>query len=823
MTRILTILLISTIFLQISTYGQANRIDVRDSIVYDFSGVTRKGSPGLFKYFTTNTADDGRITRNVADFNRDSIKPTGNGKGWKGLIVLQDEYVLREDTAITYYDPSDSRDTIWLYMFDKDNAPKWDTIINTENYSPTYTIISCGTCSGAPVTTVLTSPANRKVKFILVVIRRTNLFSGLWPNVRKINFFGTLTGQNDTTYNLAHWAMNQWTAKPVDSIIGNFNIPNQQDTLWHDTATANGHYSYFRSFDQMFYDDEVSKSAYRFNLGGAGFTGYKYNAALARRGNFQFAVVFNDNAYYKFQLDSMGHSVQKGWGINTVYDDPQLPSAYARKGQYMGFLAKHGGSNTTPRYYPTYNGTMEYGLGYLRGLGTTNEATLFAFPNAWKTPIEVAAEAIGVYDSVKLGDPSMPVFTGGYEAYNYDDAKAVIMLMKLHARSRTIKTDGVAFHGIHSLKTDSFAVIPTGQQQLGNHGVSVGYWDDWRKNIHYVQGLRREAGNPDLKVQIDEDTHQKGAYKRYPTIDGENISQLGTPRFTVGGVTYDAYRSHAVAALQDEFIATASPLYKHYWYQLIDDKLWTDSTDGGDGTYDAIDQNNGKFDRPLDFTDKPQSWPADYATVSRKRRLGRFQFVDSTHIEARGLHVFKYVHVSNPDSVMYEFSVLDSTGTDTYQITGLNNTAGILVTPSLTARTATETPIVITGGAYTLSADPMPRAIIVYSPAGDPPDPNAPPTANAGPDQTVIGAAVLFGAGSTDSDGTITTYLWTQTDGPPGATILLPNNANSLVTGLVAGTYIFRLTVTDNDGASHSDTVVINSGVSTRKKYIIIQ
>ena len=52
-------------------------------------------------------------------------------------------------------------------------------------------------------------------------------------------------------------------------------------------------------------------------------------------------------------------------------------------------------------------------------------------------------------------------------------------------------------------------------------------------------------------------------------------------------------------------------------------------------------------------------------------------------------------------------------------------------------------------------------------PPPPPPPPNEAPTANAGPDQTADeGTAVtLDGSGSTDSDGTIATYTWTQTAG----------------------------------------------------------
>jgi hypothetical protein len=718
--KLLTIflLLISAI-----TYGQSKRLPSSDSITYDFSGATRKGSPGLYKYFTNSIHDDGRITRYVADFNRDSL----GGKGWRGMINFQSEYNL---DSITFFDRSGSVDTIWIYTLDHNNAPKWDTICNPEKYKPDYIITTCGNCAGNPVTKKINAKANDKVQFAFVVMRKTNLYSGLWPNVSRISFYGSPTGKADTTYNLAPWAMQQWKPRKIADIVGHFNLQNQQDTSWSDTTFVNnpGDASYVRTFDQMFQDDEIKPHGIqRINMGGYGFTAFKYNAALARRKHFQFAAIFNDNPYYKSQLAAAGHSIQKGWGTNTFKDDPQQSSSYSRKGYYMGIQALIGGpcADSPRKNVRTYNGDSTIGQGFLRILGVNNEPTLFAFPNAFKNPIECAAEVDGVYDSVKKRCPQVLVFASGFEAYNYDDAKAMVMALKLKKRSRNIPLDGIDFHAIHTLKSDSFPYIPNSNQQAGNHGVSPGYWDDWRKNIHYINGMARETGNPSIKVSITEDTYQKGYYKRYPTNAGEtfSVSQLAAPGYKVGGKILNRLQSHGVGATQLEFIASASGLYQHYWYTAVDD------IDVNNRSYDAIDGSNGKFDRPADFRDKPQSWPADYYTNSRKLRLADYRFVDSVVTQHRGLHVFKYQHITKPDSIMYEFAVLDSTGTATYKITGLNNTTAKLITPSATSRRATELTVTIKGGVYTLTADPLPRAIIVYSPS-------RPPAANAKPNQS---------------------------------------------------------------------------------------
>lgn len=90
---------------------------------------------------------------------------------------------------------------------------------------------------------------------------------------------------------------------------------------------------------------------------------------------------------------------------------------------------------------------------------------------------------------------------------------------------------------------------------------------------------------------------------------------------------------------------------------------------------------------------------------------------------------------------------------------------------------------------------------------------NQPPTANAGPDQSVAAGAtcILEGTASSDSDGTIVSYSWRKVSGP---TIALAN-ANQAVASFIAPsestiqTLVFELTVTDDDGVTSTDTVTV--------------
>ncbi|MBV4357062.1 PKD domain-containing protein [Pinibacter aurantiacus] len=93
------------------------------------------------------------------------------------------------------------------------------------------------------------------------------------------------------------------------------------------------------------------------------------------------------------------------------------------------------------------------------------------------------------------------------------------------------------------------------------------------------------------------------------------------------------------------------------------------------------------------------------------------------------------------------------------------------------------------------------------------PVPNVVPVANAGGDQAItlpVNTVTLNGTGSKDSDGTIKKYAWTKVSGPAGGTIASASASTTKVNGLTVGTYVFQLTVTDDEGATASDNVTVS-------------
>jgi hypothetical protein len=91
---------------------------------------------------------------------------------------------------------------------------------------------------------------------------------------------------------------------------------------------------------------------------------------------------------------------------------------------------------------------------------------------------------------------------------------------------------------------------------------------------------------------------------------------------------------------------------------------------------------------------------------------------------------------------------------------------------------------------------------------------NQAPTANAGPDQTVTQTqtVTLTGAASSDPDGTIASYAWSQTSGT-AVTLSSASAVSPTFTAPIApASLVFQLTVTDNQGTSSIDTVTITIG-----------
>jgi alpha-tubulin suppressor-like RCC1 family protein len=86
------------------------------------------------------------------------------------------------------------------------------------------------------------------------------------------------------------------------------------------------------------------------------------------------------------------------------------------------------------------------------------------------------------------------------------------------------------------------------------------------------------------------------------------------------------------------------------------------------------------------------------------------------------------------------------------------------------------------------------------------------PVANAGSGSTITlpaNSVTVDGSGSSNPGGGTLTYAWAKQSGPATYTITSPTAATTTITGLVQGTYVFQLTVTNSQGNSAVATVTI--------------
>lgn len=103
---------------------------------------------------------------------------------------------------------------------------------------------------------------------------------------------------------------------------------------------------------------------------------------------------------------------------------------------------------------------------------------------------------------------------------------------------------------------------------------------------------------------------------------------------------------------------------------------------------------------------------------------------------------------------------------------------------------------------------------------------NVPPTVTVGANQTITlpTSSVTLVATASDPDGSIATYAWTKISGPAGGTISTPAAATTNVTGYTnAGTYIYQVVVTDNQGATGSTTtqITVNAAIPPNQPPVV--
>ncbi|WP_455206099.1 PKD domain-containing protein [Kaarinaea lacus] len=156
-------------------------------------------------------------------------------------------------------------------------------------------------------------------------------------------------------------------------------------------------------------------------------------------------------------------------------------------------------------------------------------------------------------------------------------------------------------------------------------------------------------------------------------------------------------------------------------------------------------------------------------------------------------YVWQYMPASNQDPAV--------------NLVAANNRIASFIAPTVTTSHALIFSVTVVDANMKSSSDSV---TITVNPIGSPV--SDPPVANAGGDfSAVAGSTVNVSGSGSDSDGSISSYAWTQVSGP---TVMLTNADMAMVSfvapDVMADTAItLRLEVTDNSGATDTDDVII--------------
>ncbi len=166
---------------------------------------------------------------------------------------------------------------------------------------------------------------------------------------------------------------------------------------------------------------------------------------------------------------------------------------------------------------------------------------------------------------------------------------------------------------------------------------------------------------------------------------------------------------------------------------------------------------------------------------------------------------YKWTKISGPAS--YTFSAPDRAQTKANNLTAGTYVFRVTITDNKGGVDYDDVTVTMTGTGGSKPTTPT-------APTTPPPTTSlGAPTAKAGADQVIPISWNYFplinATTSTDSDGWVKAFKWTKVSGPSSYLIVSPTSGKTKVTGLVKGTYVFRITVTDNDNKTSTDDVMI--------------
>jgi len=225
------------------------------------------------------------------------------------------------------------------------------------------------------------------------------------------------------------------------------------------------------------------------------------------------------------------------------------------------------------------------------------------------------------------------------------------------------------------------------------------------------------------------------------------------------------------------------------------------------------------------FTPDAGGYPIPAAVIQSGWYSSGISFVDSSsdQFKITGLSPAKKYKIKFYCSLKPDFN-LDANPTvlvvndnllNQKQVNAVGNTSNVVIFRGIVPNVNGEVPF-FAGSSQGLSQFGMLNGLVILedSLTGSPLPPLVTSTGNK--TLTLPNDGTSLSVTADDANGALVSAAWTKLSGPSGGTIATPGKLTTAITGLTAGTYVFRCTVTNNYGASgYADVQVVVNPAST--------
>lgn len=795
----------------------SHKLTILKDYTYDLVGQVGQGGRGPDSLFDNNTTTHAVPNRFIA--HPDSVISAFDGtKGIRYLLDLSNgNAVRRRIVKIRFFDASFSTDSFWVR--------KADTAFGNPNKLNGYTAL----VQTPSLPALVSAKANNSASI-----------GGAW-----FTYYPTDTSARYIIIQLKNYQVDLSEAEIYCSDTDPTPVSlTYTDTRALDTASfahrlgtnISGVYpdtllkavKHLREYEFAWYYNSDSVNAFPSNIININPFGSTYDSLVVSKG-FKFAPSIRGTSLYVYKRQRTLYPTKpmdlgNFQPLNDIAQDPEDPHNYTSIANfYYKFMGVYGrntsfnaahltnlinwdGTKAKGRYeyiedgnedeYP--RGDSKYGNYWIGGYANplTYFARSYASKNGW-------GGLLGSQMGAKVADPSVKFMMQGHYELHPDMIKTLAFLCKKFTVDSMFIWDVVNVHTYpRNLPVHADGGAPQGSEYVGVKRITADKdslstrLENFRKEVSRFIGAGRADTIEWALTEIGADINQQT-----PTSEAEFAAQHTITATPLYG-SLDSLQSQAITLFRD---------YRHF-----NRTKWTFLNqyvfENPGGTQNTSIQNfgtSGLVTNTVPPSAEKTKHPSWYYHAQIQNYLSNYKYV-STASEGENMAVVdRYVHKSHADSVVYIVYKGSTNGTTaSYNITGLPGaTNAKRVVFSFNNTTGTESTVSITAGTLATTPAEIPNLFFINQVAS-----NTAPDANAGVDQTIqlpTAGVSVSGSGSSDPDGTITAYAWTKISGPGTFNIISPSSVSTPINTLVQGVYVFRLTVTDDDGATDTDDVTI--------------